>query len=152
MNIIGLTEIAPNLRLGEIVCPCCRRGAMHVDALAAWKRFRLRLGRSIKVTSGFRCAAHNTAVGGEEQSRHLIGLAFDMSFDRSGFTRGELLAMLVDSGFRGIGWAETFVHADARGGVDPAFWGYSGGRQFQDPQLARDWKAWREGRGVDRPA
>lgn len=62
----------------EFRCRCCGRlGA--VPALAALLDWTRRAwGGPVVVNSGFRCAAHNAAVGGAAKSRHLLGLAADV--------------------------------------------------------------------------
>lgn len=68
----------------EFACRCgC--GAQSVSAALVLRLDAVReiLGRRVFVTSGRRCAKHNAspAVGGSEQSRHLIGCAADVRPD-----------------------------------------------------------------------
>lgn len=41
-------------------------------------QLRSDFGSAITVSSGFRCAKHNKAIGGAKQSRHTVGDACDM--------------------------------------------------------------------------
>ena len=73
----------------------------------------------IKLTNGYRCPAHNRAVGGVKNSQHVLGKAADIKiegltpqevaviFDRL-TTDGEILQ-------GGIGIYSTFTHYDIRG-------------------------------------
>jgi zinc D-Ala-D-Ala carboxypeptidase len=78
------------------------------------------------INSGARCDEHNRAVGGKEDSSHLIGLAIDIACDT---TNSLLLTRLIWSlskvGFNRFGIAKDFIHVD----IDllksnPAFWKY----------------------------
>jgi zinc D-Ala-D-Ala carboxypeptidase len=103
----------------EIACKCgCGRVLVHTAAMDALQALRTRVGRPIRLSSSYRCAAHNRAVGGAEMSYHREGMAHDVLLD--GHDRDELVAAALASGFRGIGTYETFVHVDVR--PVPAKW------------------------------
>jgi len=69
------------------------------EAMDALQELRELLGRPIRLNSAHRCADHNAAVGGAEDSQHL-GLAFDCRCpaDQAGF-----LAAAGECGFTGMG-------------------------------------------------
>lgn len=69
-------------------------------------------GVPLFVNSMFRTAAHNRRVGGASNSFHLYGMAIDISTD--GLDQEELVKLLRKNGARGIGYYDTFVHADMR--------------------------------------
>ena len=63
----------------EFLCPCCGEGRAS-RLLVLWlDLLRRAWGGSVRVNSGFRCAAHNRAVGGVLRSRHLLGCAADVA-------------------------------------------------------------------------
>ncbi len=63
----------------EFLCPCCGRGR-PARLLVLWlDLLRRAWGGPVRVNSGFRCAAHNAAVGGAGRSRHLVGCAADVA-------------------------------------------------------------------------
>ena len=63
----------------EFVCPCCGQGRPS-RLLVLWlDLLRRAWGGPVRVNSGFRCAAHNRAVGGAARSRHLLGCAADVA-------------------------------------------------------------------------
>jgi len=79
---------------------------------------REKFDKPIHITSGYRTAAHNEAVGGKMPdengnggSSHLRGLAVDISCKNSK-DRFDLINCLLDVGFSRIGIAKTFIHAD----------------------------------------
>lgn len=73
--------------------------------------------RPLRILSGYRSPAHNLAVGGARNSRHVVGDAADIP---SGYAT---VAQAERAGFRGIGrrgrWA---THVDLR--PTPARWVY----------------------------
>lgn len=75
---------------------------------------RNHFGRPVTINSGYRTHAHNKAVGGAAQSRHLYGMAADIVV--SGTKPGEVAAyadkLMPNSG--GIGIYSWGVHVDTR--------------------------------------
>lgn len=70
----------------------------------------------IRVTSGVRCEKHNRAVGGKENSMHLLGKAADITVDSMSTER---LAGLIDALITvefvedgGLGVYKSFIHYD----------------------------------------
>ena len=81
---------------------------------------RENLGFPLKISSGFRCEKHNRALGGARESRHLLGLAFDVGTSR--MTAKEKF-LLVQEGirlFHGVGVYDKHVHLDVR--EEKALW------------------------------
>jgi len=72
---------------------------------------RDKFDKPIHITSGFRTPFWNEEVGGVESSSHLKGLAVDIHCDNSR-DRHNLITCLLDVGFKRIGVAKTFIHAD----------------------------------------
>lgn len=86
---------------------------LEEKAVFALDELRGKLGRPLRVNSGYRTPAHNKAVGGAPRSQHLTGNAFDVS--TRGWTKGErrkFIAAAREVGFRGIGIGGTFIHID----------------------------------------
>jgi hypothetical protein len=69
------------------------------------------LGRPIRVTSGYRSEAVNTAVNGSKTSRHLTGEAAD--FKVEGRTHGQLLEKIEELG---LSYDQLIFYAPQRGG------------------------------------
>jgi uncharacterized protein YcbK (DUF882 family) len=76
------------------------------------------LEQPIKVNSGYRSLTHNTAIGGSQNSQHLIGRAADIRVKNiSSKTLYDLIEDLIDKGEilqGGLGLYNTFVHYDIR--------------------------------------
>lgn len=72
-------RLSPHFRRGEFQCPCCAKLILDPWLLLALEDLRDLIGnRPITITSGYRCPAHNHAVGGERASQHLLGRAADI--------------------------------------------------------------------------
>ena len=102
--------------LSELRCPCCGEIVID-DAFLA----RLRLAREIAgvpfvITSGYRCEKHNKEVGSSSRN-HVEGKAADISAT-DGPTRGRILKGLYEAGFKRVGIARTFIHADNTDAVE----------------------------------
>lgn len=74
---------------------------------------RGKAGVPFVITSGFRCSAHNKAVGGKATSAHLEGRAADISY-KSSSAAFHILKALLEAGFTRIGHnpKHKFFHVD----------------------------------------
>lgn len=107
-----LGTITENFSWSEFECHCgCGDDYMDITFVNRLQRMREIYGKPIKINSGFRCEAHNKAIGGSKTSSHLKGLAVDIGY--SGSTdRYELILAALEAGFNRIGIAEDFIHID----------------------------------------
>lgn len=112
-------SLAPFFSRREFVCLCgCGRADMDPDhILKMYLARRFGYCRFV-VTSGFRCAEHNAAVGGSPTSSHPKGLASDLKAANSR-ERFFLVKSLVLAGFERIGIGPDFVHADSDPDKEP---------------------------------
>ncbi len=108
----------PNLKHfkpSEFACKCgqCDGGAerMDYDLLKMLDQAREEAGVPFKITSGYRCAEHNAAVGGVKDSAHVYGFAVDIAA-LSSPARYAVVRALLMLGARRVGIADTFVHVD----------------------------------------
>ena len=117
------TPLTKNFGRYEFECPCgCGSQMVEQELADKLQLIRDKLGKSIKITSGYRCIKHNAdpKVKGSRSSRHLYGIAADWrTLDRS--INPVALGIIAQSvGFGGIGvyWHSkgAFVHTDTRGG------------------------------------
>lgn len=107
----------PNFSARELACKCrkhCRGEYFHDPAfLDGLERLRAEVGRPLVITSGRRCARHNTAVGGATRSQHKLRIAADIAL--GGHDIAALARAALRAGFTGIGFGRSFLHVDQRG-------------------------------------
>lgn len=112
------TELSPNFGSVDFDCRCTRPECTEtlIDSILVQGLDELFAIVQFKVTSGFRCKAHNAEVGGATASQHLLGKAADI---KAGYYLGaemrvfaEEVAILRNGG---IGMAQDWIHVDARG-------------------------------------
>jgi len=102
----------PDFSPEEIACRGSGALLINEVALDALQALRDRLGRPIIVTSAYRSPLHNRRVGGEPDSRHLDGAAFDIAMVNHDPAAFEAAAREV--GFEGFGFypRSGFMHID----------------------------------------
>jgi len=115
-----------NFRPKEFYCKCGECLGAPPDPAAtrhlAWVLQQIRdlVNVPIKITSGYRCEAHNQRVGGASKSKHKLGIAADLQ--PKGLSTDELHDAIEDlvkstripAG--GLGLYNSFVHYDIRSG------------------------------------
>lgn len=117
------TALTKNFSLYEFECPCgCTAQMIDRELVEKMQILRDKLGKKVKVTSGYRCVKHNASkdVGGSKQSRHIYGIAADWRTDNRSVNPVALGILAQKAGFGGIGiyWHSkaAIVHTDTRGG------------------------------------
>ena len=97
----------------EFKCQCgkCGEHKMSQEFLDKLDTARSISKTPYKITSGYRCKAHNKAVGGHENSLHVQGTAVDILADTDR-KRSVILIGLIGAGFTHIGIASNFIHVD----------------------------------------
>jgi zinc D-Ala-D-Ala carboxypeptidase len=106
-----MTMVTKNFSAKELACPCC--GVMGVKKTSAdrLQKLREKFGKSISLTSAYRCAKHNKAVGGAPQSFHMQGMAFDIPCTNPR-ERHDIVILAAECGFRGFEISPKHVHID----------------------------------------
>ena len=117
------TALTENFTRSEFACPCgCNSQMIEQELADKIQGIRDKLGKKIRITSGYRCVSHNASkkVGGSKQSRHLYGIAADWRTEDRSVNPVCLGILAQKAGFGGIGiyWHSrgAFVHTDTRGG------------------------------------
>lgn len=117
------TKLTENFERYEFQCPCgCGSQMVDTELASKLQTVRDKLGKKIKITSGYRCIRHNSSktVKGSKSSRHLYGLAADWRTQDRSVNPVALGILAQAAGFGGIGiyWHSqgAFVHTDTRGG------------------------------------
>ncbi|MBS0212328.1 MAG: peptidase M15A [Proteobacteria bacterium] len=84
------------VRMGiDMTPPAYAVAALTTLAVNVLEPLRVRLGRPIRITSGYRPARLNTAIGGAPTSQHLVGQAADIQVD--GLTPLQLCHAVLDA-------------------------------------------------------
>ena len=96
----------------EFACNHCGMVQMNEDFLQKLDNARAIAGVPFRITSGYRCPAHNAAVGGKPTSSHMSGYAVDIACDDSD-SRWHIIGSLYEAGLTRVGIAKTFIHVDA---------------------------------------
>ncbi len=115
------TRLSDNFVSLEFDCKgagCCKETKINPQLVQYLQAIRNHFGKSIVITSGYRCSKHNIAVGGASNSRHLYGDAADIIVN--GVAPLEVAKFAESIGVKGIGLYSTFTHIDTR--EKKSFW------------------------------
>lgn len=111
------TKLFQNFMSTEFDCKCdygtCTVTYIDMDHVHKLQQMRDKLGKTIKINSGFRCVAHNRDVGGKKGSIHMTGKATDIKVVGMSVTQ---MAKAFEH-FDGLGVypKQGFIHCDSRG-------------------------------------
>lgn len=122
------TKLSKNFSVYEFRCglgrPCsCTTTLIDDDLVQILQKIRDHFGKTVRITSGHRCADYNRSVSKATASRHTKGQAADIVV--VGVKPAEVAKYAESIGVLGIGLYETtkdghFVHVDTR--TTKAFW------------------------------
>lgn len=117
-------QLSTNFKAREFDCKCgnCSRTLIDDKLVNYLQTIRNHFEMPITITSGYRCASHNAAVGGSSKSKHTTGEAADIQV--TGVEPLEVAKYAESIGIKGIGLYDNFVHIDTR--TTKYFWkGYN---------------------------
>ncbi len=107
-----------NFKESEFACKCgCGTNNMSRHHITWLSYARDLAGVPFRITSGCRCFDHNKAEGGSTDSSHIANdkkecTATDIACKDSR-NRYIIIKALIEAGFKRIGIAKTFIHADS---------------------------------------
>ena len=124
----GNRRLAPDFKVRELRCRDGNDIVMVDEALAVVLQcIREHFGKAVTITSGYRTAAHNAAVGGAKSSQHLLGRAADIRVQGVSVENVAAYAESLMPDWGGVGRypvkagrATGWVHVDTR--ADKARW------------------------------
>jgi uncharacterized protein YcbK (DUF882 family) len=117
-----LLKLSDNFTTKELECKCkldtCKEQRISKDLVNSLQALRKSFGKSIIITSGYRCLEHNRSIGSSDTSQHPLGNAVDVTSSDN-----DLLYKLSENIFESIGDARSsignrsnFIHLDIRRG------------------------------------
>ena len=118
----GAKQLSPAFRVREFRCRDSTDTILIDEGLVVLLQcIREHFGKPVVITSGYRTAAHNAAVGGAKSSQHLLGRAADIRVEGVSVEDVAAYAESLMPGWGGVGRypvkagrAKGWVHVDTR--------------------------------------
>ena len=122
-----MIKATPHFKEREWACKCakCNQQAPHrmdPEVMQAVEEIRIAAGRSLVLTSAYRCPNHPEEAKKTKPGQHSNGVAVDIQV-ADGAQRYQIIQLGLALGATGIGVANTFVHLDWRKST-PVVWKY----------------------------
>ena len=141
------TALSKSFKVNEFSCKgkgCCGTTLIDEKLVTYLQKIRDHFKKPITITSAYRCAKHNKAVGGASSSNHTKGMAADIVVE--GVKPAEVAKYAETIGILGIGLYEAkdgnFVHIDTR--TKKSFWyGHAQAKRttFGGENIIKAWQA-----------
>ncbi|MEO5335233.1 MAG: D-Ala-D-Ala carboxypeptidase family metallohydrolase, partial [Magnetococcus sp. YQC-5] len=96
----------PHFSKDELACKCCDQMQMDPGFMTVLEDLRVAYGKPLKITSGYRCAKHNTEVAKTgTKGPHTTGKAVDIQI--AGSDAHLLLTLALAKGFPRVGLSQA---------------------------------------------
>lgn len=103
--------------------PSCKERQLHSRLIDTLKLAQAYFGENFHINSAFRSLTWESSKGRSGKSSHCKGLAVDIATKDHEYRRRLVLALSL-AGFKRIGIASTFIHADLDEEKNPSLWLY----------------------------
>ena len=114
-------QLSPSFKVREFGCKGSDIVLLDEELVVLLQCIREHFGKPVHITSGYRTAAHNAAVGGSKSSQHLLGRAADFWVEVTPVASVAAYAESLMPGWGGVGRypvkagrAKGWVHVDTR--------------------------------------
>ena len=114
-------QLSPSFRVREFACKGSDVVLIDDELVVLLQCIREHFGKPVHITSGYRTAEHNAAVGGSKSSQHLLGRAADIQVAGVSVEDVAAYAESLLPGWGGVGRypvkagrAKGWVHVDTR--------------------------------------
>ena len=114
-------QLSPSFRVREFGCKGSDVVLLDEELVVLLQCIREHFGKPVHITSGYRTAAHNAAVGGSKSSQHLLGRAADIQVQGVSVEDVAAYAESLMPAWGGVGRypvkagrAKGWVHVDTR--------------------------------------
>lgn len=115
-------KVSEHFNREEFACKCgCGFATVDVKLIQLLETVRNHFNAPVTISSGCRCKAYNAKIGGAKNSKHMEGIAADITV--KGVSPDEVHKFItehVGNYWAGIGKYATFTHIDSR--QTPARW------------------------------
>ena len=95
----------------EFKCPCCGEIKVDKSLIYLLEIIREHFQKPVEITSGYRCESNNRKVGGDVDSKHLLGQAADIVINGVNPVDICTYAEKINK-YGGLGRYNTFTHLD----------------------------------------
>lgn len=109
-------KYSSNFKVSEFACRDGTFMPMDRALIGVLQKIRDRIGKPVRVTSGYRSPDYNKKVGGAADSMHMRGVAADIQVDGTDPAKVAAYAetLMPDTGGIGLYTGQAFVHIDTR--------------------------------------
>ena len=114
-------QLSPSFKVREFGCKGSDVVLLDEELVVLLQCIREHFGKPLHITSGYRTAAHNAAVGGSKSSQHLLGRAADIQVQGVSVEDVAAYAESLMPAWGGVGRypvkagrAKGWVHVDTR--------------------------------------
>ena len=115
-----MSKLSENFDSSEFKCHCCGElpeHGMNPHLIELLQAIREKMGKSITITSGYRCQKHNEKVSGAKHSQHVLGNAADIQMAGvNAHIVHDYIASHFNQRAKGLGKYTNWTHVDVRSG------------------------------------